>query len=378
MSPKKDEIDEKFMLMAIEEALKGLGRTSPNPCVGAVVTKHGVVIGRGYHHKAGTPHAEIHALNDVDQESEGATIYVTLEPCSHTGRTPPCCRALVQAGISKVVVGMTDPNPLVNGRGIKYLRDHGVEVKIGVLSEQCERINYPFIKKVTTGLPWMIMKAGVSLDGRLNYQKGQSGWITGSESSTAVHKLRDNVDAIMVGANTIKIDNPSLTTRLKAQGGRKSKDPIRIIVDSTLTVPLGSKVFNLASKAPTWIICSENVSKSKIAAIEDLGALVFPVQSSPQGIALEAALRRLANADVSSILVEGGAALHGSLLGAGLYDYAHLFYGPIFAGDAGVPLLSCLNVPGRETAIKLGSRVVESCGEDIHISGRFKYPQATT
>lgn len=367
--------DEHYMLLAIEEAKKGQGRTSPNPCVGAVIVQNDTIIGRGYHKKAGTPHAEINAINDVEREIAGATIYVTLEPCSHTGKTPPCCKAIVEAGFSRVVIGMTDPNPLVNGNGVKFLEDHGLDVESGVLSKECEAINYPFIKYITTGLPWMVMKAGVSLDGRLNYQTGESGWITGPESAHAVHKLRDTYDAIMVGANTAKIDNPSLTCRLPWDTDSPSKDPIRLVLDTSLDLPLNSKLFVNDSRAPTWVICSEEVVLEKVKLIEEKGIVVLRVPTREDGtLKLKDLLRKLGQEEVCSVLVEGGGALHGSFLQEKLYDYAYLFYAPLFAGDQGVPICSGIGVTGRDEAIKVETQDVIRCGEDFLVSGQIKYP----
>ncbi|MEN8189225.1 MAG: bifunctional diaminohydroxyphosphoribosylaminopyrimidine deaminase/5-amino-6-(5-phosphoribosylamino)uracil reductase RibD, partial [Thermodesulfobacteriota bacterium] len=207
-----EDIDAHFMRLALKEARKGQWKTSPNPCVGALVIKNGEIIGKGYHKKAGTPHAEIHALNDAGEHAAGSTVYVTLEPCNHAGRTPPCSHALVKSRVKRVVVGMGDPNPLVDGSGNSYLRAHGVDVTEGVLEEQCRAINLPFIKYITTRTPWVMMKAGVSLDGRISYQKGIGGRLTGPESSRYVHRLRHRMDAILVGIGTVEADNPSLTS----------------------------------------------------------------------------------------------------------------------------------------------------------------------
>ncbi|PIE60402.1 MAG: riboflavin biosynthesis protein RibD [Desulfobulbus propionicus] len=221
--------DEQYMQLAIEQAKKGRGRTSPNPAVGAVIVKDGVVIGKGYHKKAGTPHAEIHAIADAKESVEGATIYVTLEPCSHTGRTPPCTEAIIRNAFGRVVVGMEDPNPLVSGRGLEQLRAQGIHVRSRVLEHECRALNFPFLKHITTGLPWVIMKAGVSLDGRLAYERGKGGKVTGREVQQVVHGLRDQVDAILIGVETALIDDPSLTTRLENDDGQ---DPLRIVLDS--------------------------------------------------------------------------------------------------------------------------------------------------
>lgn len=365
--------DEKFMRLAIREARKGVGRTSPNPCVGAVIVKDNNVIARGYHKKAGTPHAEIHALRKAGSEASGATIYVTLEPCNHTGKTPPCSHALVEAGVGRVVVGMTDPNPVVNGSGIDYLRLHGIEVTSGVLQPQCEAINYPFIKHITRGLPWVIMKAGLSLDGRLNYKKGQSGWITGEQSLRDVHKMRNSVDAIMVGRGTVEIDNPSLTARIS---GVQSKDPVRVIIDSRLSTSIDAKVYNLTSEASTIVFCGEDATQYDIERFRSRGVLIYTVgKSDDHGLDLQQILAILGELNICSLLVEGGASLHGALLQQELYDYACLYYAPLFAGADGVPLIIGYGVDGRSTAPRLISPQRRKLGDDFVVSGKLDYPQ---
>ncbi len=366
----KEKLDKHFMRMALKEAAKGLGRTSPNPCVGAVIVKDGRVLGKGYHKKAGTPHAEINALADASASVAGATLYVTLEPCNHTGRTPPCSRAILAAGISRVVVGMTDPNPLVKGGGIEFLRNKHIEVQTGVLQDDCQGMNLPFIKHITQGIPWMIMKAGVSLDGRLNYQSGSSGWITGEQSARAVHKLRNSVDAILVGRRTVEIDNPSLTTRL-FRG--ESKDAIRIILDTDLLSPLEAKVYALDSPAPTWIACATDAPAARKTAFEHIGIRLLLIDRSAHGVDLHSLLKVLGRENICSVLVEGGAAVHGAFLCEKIFDYAHLFYAPLFAGDHGVPLITGYQVPDREAAPRLEELRHKRLGDDIMLSGRLCY-----
>lgn len=355
------------MSLALKEARKGRGKTSPNPCVGAVIVDGDQIIATGYHKKAGTPHAEIHALRQAGENAAGATMYVTLEPCSHTGKTPPCCEAVAAAGISKVVVGMQDPNPLVSGNGTRYLQQKGIEVIGPVLEQQCRAINRPFIKHITCGTPWVIMKAGVSLDGRLTYQKGNSGWITGPESKRRVHLLRHQVDAIMVGRGTVTIDDPSLTTRL---AGRRGKDPLRVIVDTGLRISPDAKVLHLTSSAPTWIFCGPGVSAEKVASLTTSGVVVHQVSVDVQGqVNLTEVLSVLGAAQITSLLVEGGGALHGSLLRQKLVDHVNLFLAPLFAGDSGIPLVTGLDVAGREQALRIAAPRYRRVGEDMMISG---------
>ncbi len=367
------ENDEHYMEIAILEAKKGEGRTSPNPCVGAVIVKNGRIISKGYHKKSGTPHAEVNAIRNAEEPLAGSTIYVTLEPCNHTGKTPPCTEMILKNGISRVVVGMTDPNPLVNGSGVAFLMENGLEVITGVLVDECEEIIRPFIKYITMGIPWMIMKGGISLDGKINYIKGKSGWITGKESVLEVHKIRDKVDAILVGGETVRIDNPALTTR---NHGVKGKDPIRVIVDTRLHLPLSSNVFHIESEAPAWVFCSTAASVEKISALRKLGVEVVAVEENSDGVDLEQVLKALGKAGVCSVLVEGGSRLHGSFLKEGLFDSACLFYAPLFAGDNGVPLVTGYSSKDSSSAARLVDVSYKRLGDDMMVSGRFEYAQA--
>jgi diaminohydroxyphosphoribosylaminopyrimidine deaminase/5-amino-6-(5-phosphoribosylamino)uracil reductase len=366
-----DSVDDRFMRLALREARKGLGRTSPNPCVGAVIVKDGQVIAKGYHRKAGTPHAEIHALGAARQSVRGATMYVTLEPCNHTGRTPPCTKAIVESGLARVVVGLRDPNPLVNGTGMAFLTARGVEVVSGVLEEECREMNRFFIKHIRTGLPWVILKAGVSLDGRLNYQRGQSGWITGPQAVAKGHRLRDEVDAILVGSGTVKIDNPSLTTRLANGGGR---DAIRVVIDSDLSTSLSSRVYDLHSQAPTWTFCRESAPAERRMAFESKKIRVIPVSGDRSGVSLKEVVNRLGQEGVCSLLVEGGAKIHGAFLKERLADFAHLLYAPIFVGDGGVALVESFVAKDRSSAPRLTGVRLRRLGEDVLVSGRLLYP----
>ena len=226
-------------------ASRALGRTSPNPLVGAIIVRNGRIVGKGYHRGAGTPHAEIHALTEAGRKANGADLYINLEPCCHHGRTPPCVDAIIQAGIKRAFVGIQDPNPLVRGKGIKRLREAGVWVKTGILEEACRKVNEVFIKYITTKRPFVILKAAASLDGKIAAVGGNAKWITNEKSRQYVHRLRDRVDAVLVGIGTVAKDDPMLTVRFQNRGGH---DPIRIVVDSTLKISLRAKVFNPLSK----------------------------------------------------------------------------------------------------------------------------------
>ena len=359
------------MQVALTEAQKGIGRTSPNPCVGAVVVNNGRIVGRGYHKKAGTPHAEIHALADAGSAARGATMYVTLEPCNHTGRTPPCSHAVCEAGISRVVIGCQDPNPLAQG-GADYLAAHGLEVESGVCEQECRALNYPFFKHVQTGLPWVVMKAGLSLDGRITYQQGRGGAITGEESREFVHGLRNRLDAILVGANTAVIDNPSLTTRLQNQKGR---DPLRVIIDSNLRTDPGARLFRQQSNAETWIFCTSSATKTsrrekRQQALIKAGAKIFPVPATKNGkVELKKVLQTLGEHGILSVLVEGGAAIFGSFLRHDLVDEVYLLQAPFFIGDQGQPLITGYSVDGEEQVKRLQELTVTRVGGDTLIHG---------
>lgn len=364
--------DEDYLQLAIIEAKKAKGRTSPNPCVGAVIIKDGHVISTGYHEKAGTPHAEVHALRRAGDIAQGATLYVTLEPCNHTGRTPPCSHAVVQSGIKRVVIGMMDPNPLVSGSGVQYLTDHSIEVTTGILEEQCRRINEPYFKYITTGLPLVVLKAGVSLDGRLNYRKGDSGWITGPKSLEMVHQARNEFDAILVGRNTIVVDNPSLTTRLDKGDGR---DPVRVILDSKLSLSKSSKILHLISDNYTWLFCCMTASQQSISELRALGVKVTQIPCDQDGLLdLTSVLKALAKEGIISLLIEGGGKIHSSFLKKRLADKVYLFYAPIIAGSGGVSFVSDLSVNDRDSAIKIKDVIYTQCGEDILIEGAIQYP----
>ncbi|MBU0484807.1 MAG: bifunctional diaminohydroxyphosphoribosylaminopyrimidine deaminase/5-amino-6-(5-phosphoribosylamino)uracil reductase RibD [Proteobacteria bacterium] len=356
------------MKIALREAKKGIGRTSPNPCVGAVVVKNGKVVGKGWHRKAGTPHAEVNALQDAGNQAKNSTIYVTLEPCNHTGRTPPCTEAIIAAGIKRVVVGMADPNPVVTGGGNKFLVSKGIVVSTGILEDECRAINRPFIKHIRTGLPWVIMKAGVSLDGRIATRTGHSSWITNDKSRAYVHRLRDQVDAILVGIGTALSDDPSLTTRLLSRRGR---DSIRVILDTHLRLPPSAKVLRQDSLAPTVIFCGPDINQVKKAALAEAGAIVKQVTMQGQGLNLAAVLAELGKMQVMSLLVEGGSDVHGSFLKNGLFDQANLFLAPVLIGSDGVPLLSGLGVEQVPQAPRLNQISVKRFDNDLMIEGFF-------
>ena len=358
------------MRIALREAAKGLGRTSPNPCVGAVIVKEGEILAKGYHKKAGTPHAEINALRKAGKKAAGGTMYVTLEPCNHTGRTPPCTEAILAAGINRVVIGMDDPNPSVAGKGGSYLQDKGVVVTSNILAERCRRLNYGFIKHITTGVPWVIMKAGVSLDGRIATHTGHSKWITCEKSRRQVHELRHRADAILVGIATVEADNPDLTARLP---GKKGIDPLRVILDSELRIKPEARVLKHESGAPTWIFCRRNASAEKIEILKEQGAKVFKVATGEDGrLSLREILAKLGKEQITSVLVEGGGIVHASFLRQGLYDQAYIFVAPVFVGGDGTPLVQAMGVEKVDLAPHFITTRTRRFDNDVLIEGLFE------
>lgn len=361
---------EKLMRLALKEAKKGEGRTSPNPAVGAVIIHDGNIVGRGYHKKAGTPHAEVNALLEAGQSARGGIMYVTLEPCNHSGRTPPCSHAVLKAGIKKVVVGMPDPNPHVAGGGSSYLRDHGVDVTTGVLEQECRWLNRAFLKHVDCGLPWVIMKAGLSLDGRIAAEGHKGGWITNEKSRRRVHRIRDGVDAILVGAGTALTDDPSLTTRLPVGG----QDPLRVVLDTNLRLKPTAKMLQQKSSAPTWIFCSNKADEEKKQNLEAAGAVVHRVAVDKKGqLNLTKVLKVLGKEHINSLLVEGGGEVHGAFIRQRLVDEAMLFIAPLMLGDDGVPLLGSLGVQKVEEGPRLRRIQTRRYDEDILVEGVFSW-----
>ncbi len=364
------DIDERFMKQVLRLARKGLGSTSPNPVVGALVVENGQIIGSGYHKKAGAPHAEIESISQAGERAKGSTIYVNLEPCNHYGRTPPCTKAILESGISKAVVGIPDPNPHVAGGGCKLLRSKGVEVKCGVLEEECTRLNEVYIKYVTKGKPFVILKGALTLDGWIATKTGNSTWITNEKSRKFVHSLRKRVDAIMVGVETIIADNPFLMPYLIR---RPDRAPVRVIADTNLRIPLHSRVFNSPKSALTIIAAGSNVSTTKKKAIEGLGARVIKCQMIDRQIDLADLLDRLAEMSISSVLVEGGAAIFGSMIREGLVDKFYIFIAPkILGGDNGIPFTRGPGCDIIENCLSLKVLMVRRFDDDIMIEA---YPK---
>jgi len=363
--------DEHFMKMALDLAKKGEGFTSPNPMVGAVIVKNGRVIGKGYHQAAGEPHAEVNAINDAGALAQGATLYVTLEPCNHTGRTPPCTEKILAAGIRRTVVAMHDPNPEVKGGGIDYLKHRGIEIKTGVCEDLAKKLNEIFIKYVKTNRPFTIIKCAATLDGRIATRTGDSRWVTGKEAREFVHRLRHAVDAIMVGINTVEKDDPSLTTRLtKGFGGLKGLDPVRIVLDTHLKIFEEAKVLQLDSDSDTIIITGCSISEHKKARIEQQGAKVIELPVKDGLIDLEVLMIRLGASGITSLLIEGGSRVIASALSAGIVEKVFFFFAPkILGGNDGVPICKGQGADSMENCIPVKDINVRRFGNDVMIQG---------
>lgn len=355
------------MERALELAMKGAGRTSPNPLVGAVIVKDGRVIGEGYHEVYGGPHAEVNAVASATEDVEGSTIYVTLEPCSHYGKTPPCAELLVRKKFRKVVIALTDPNPLVSGRGIAMLLDAGIEVVTGVLEEEARRQNEIFLKYIQTRRPFVIMKTAMTLDGKIATTTGASKWVTGEAAREEVHRMRNRVSAIMVGVNTILRDDPALTTRLP-QGGT---DPVRIIVDSTLRIPLNAKVLTLDSPKKTVVATTGRADKEKLAALSAMENVeVITVQEKDFRVDLTWLMGWLGECRIDSVLVEGGSELNFSMLEEGLVDKVVAFIAPkLFGGREAKTPVGGDGFVEVEDAVLLHDIRTATFGDDIMVEG---------
>lgn len=355
---------EYYMRQAIRLALKAKGKTFPNPLVGAVVVKNGSIVGRGYHKMAGEYHAEVAALTNADGEALGSRLYVTLEPCQHFGKTPPCVDMIVESGVSEVIVATRDPNPVNNGKGILKLRRNGIKVIEGVLKKEATRINEIFNKYITTGLPFVIVKVAQSLDGKIATYTGESRWITSDEARRYAHKLRADADAILVGVNTILKDDPLLTVRyrLRAQG---LSQPIKIILDSKLRTPPDARIFSKTeSQAPVIIATSKNALLNRIRRLEKKGARILFIKS------LHGLMKQLAALEISSVLIEGGGETIASALRERLVDKIYIFIAPKLIGGRDAPTsVEGDGVTHIGDAIRLKDIRCRRFGEDLLIEG---------
>lgn len=349
--------DRDYMERALALAERGRGRTSPNPMVGCVVVRDGAVIGEGCHERAGDAHAEVNALRDAGDVTD-ATVYVTLEPCCHEGKTPPCVDLLKARKPARVIAAMEDPNPQVSGRGIEALRGAGVPVELGLMEDEARRLNEVFIKYVTTGTPFVIAKCGMSLDGKIATRTGDSQWVTGEASRHLVHQLRNEVDAILVGSRTVMLDDPSLTTRLRDE---KTRDPIRVILDAGEYLDGNRRVFQLASEAPTWVATPDG-------GVCEAADAVLHIPGDDDAIDMQALMKELASREVTSVLIEGGGTTHASAFEAGIVDKVMFFVAPkIIGGREAVSAVEGLGIEQMSDAIMLKDMTATPLGQDILI-----------
>ena len=363
--------NEELMHRCLKLAKNGRGNTNPNPLVGCVIVKNGMIIGEGYHKKFGEAHAEVNAIRSALENVEGSEVYVNLEPCSFYGKTPPCTDLLIEKRIKKVYVAMLDPNPRVNGNGVKKLRDAGIEVEVGLLQEDAQQLNEAFTKFITKKLPFVTLKIAQSLDGKIALRNGKSKYITSEESLKKVHELRAEHAAVLVGAGTVKSDNPELTVRL-AEG----RHPARIILDGNLSLPIDSKVFS-DGKIRTILFYSarsEKVSKSarrKLEIWKNQGVETYPLRTGPNGkITVHAVLKKTAELGIASLLVEGGTSVFSQFIKSGLADKLHLFVAPKILGD-GKGFADEIELKNLSQAVKLRKVEVTQIGDDQLITGYF-------
>jgi len=357
------ERDGAFMRAAIELARRGRGRTAPNPCVGALLVKGGRVLARARTADGGAPHAETRALARAGAAARGATLYVTLEPCAHTGRTPPCVDALIAARLKRVVVGIVDPDPRTSGRSLRRLRAAGIEVALGVERAACAELHEGFASRVTRGRPFTTLKLAASLDGRIATESGDSRWITGPAARAAVHALRAQVDAIAVGSATALADDPELTAR---RGSRIVHRPVRIAVDTGLVVPATARLFAPNPMGASISLCGPRPAPRRRARLERAGVRLVPVPARGGHLDLRAAWRALGRLGVNDLLVEGGGQLAAALLRARLVDRMHFFVAPVIIGVEGRPVLGALQVKRLAKALRPSRISWHRLGPDLH------------
>ncbi|RTE09663.1 bifunctional diaminohydroxyphosphoribosylaminopyrimidine deaminase/5-amino-6-(5-phosphoribosylamino)uracil reductase RibD [Paenibacillus whitsoniae] len=364
--------DEAYMRLALQLAQSALGQTGINPVVGCVLVNDGRIVGMGAHLKRGQGHAEVLALQMAGEEARGSTAYVTLEPCSHHGKTPPCSNRLIEAGVRRVVVAATDPNPLVAGSGIARLREHGVDVTTGLLAEESERLNEAFVKYIVTRLPFVTMKTASTLDGRIAAKTGDSKWITSPASRAFVHTLRHRHQGIMVGVDTVIADDPQLSAR----GDVPAVQPVRIVADSQLRIPPGARVLSEQDRQPTILLASEQAPAERRAALEARGVTVLTCGDGPQ-VDLRLAMRQLGEREIGSILLEGGGRLNGAMLEQRLIDKMVLMFAPkIIGGGPAAPVnIDFAGFAKMADAIELDRLKVEQFGPDVCLTGYPMYKE---
>lgn len=363
------------MGLALRLAARGKGRTSPNPMVGAVVVSGGRIVGRAYHRRAGEPHAEVLALHEAGPRARGATLYLTLEPCCHHAkRTPPCVPLLIAAQLRRVVVAMKDPNPLVRGRGIQALRRAGISVSVGCLQEEAAALNRIYAHWVTTGRPWVILKAGMTLDGKIATARGESKWITGPIARREAHRLRSEVDAILVGVGTVQADDPGLTVRLPRRGGKtgavRPLQPLRVIADSNLTIPSIASVLTQLTRAKTMIATTTNAPPRRVQKLRNAGIEVLQLPAQRGLVPPVKLLRELARRGISVLLLEGGGTLNAALWKGDLVNEVRFFVAPLLLGGQDAKSVIGGDSPARlAEAVRLQELRIRKVGEDFLLQG---------
>jgi len=357
--------DHRFMAQAIRLAKLGLYTTNPNPRVGCVLVKDGLVVGEGYHLRAGEPHAERNAIAAAGEQARGTTAYVTLEPCCHHGKTPPCSDGLIEAGISRVVAAMLDPNPLVAGKGMQQLQDAGIEIDSGLLEAEAMAINPGFIKRQHTGLPYVRCKLAMSLDGRTAMASGESKWITGPEARMDVHRLRARSSAIITGIETVLADDPSMNARLD---NVDVVQPLRVVLDSSLRMSPNAKMLGLDGEV--LIACSAAANQQRLQLLERAGAEVLRQDEVSERIDLESLLRQLAEREINEVMLETGAVLAGSYMAAGLIDELVVYIAPHLMGAGARGLLEIPGLERMQDRVNLEIMDLRQVGQDLRITAR--------
>jgi len=361
--------DEEYMRLALTLAGQAQGRTSPNPMVGCVVVRNGQIVGQGYHRQAGTPHAEVHALAAAGDEANGATLYVTLEPCSHFGRTPPCADAIIRAGVKRVVAAMVDPNPLVAGKGLSRLRAAGIEVATGLLATEAARLNEAFIKAITIGLPLITYKAAFTVDGKLATASGDSRWVSSEASRQLVHQMRNRYDVIMVGSETVLLDDPQLNCRYP--GGR---DPIRLVVDGELRTPVTAQILRSSATAPCILATTQAAPAPKLAQLSALPGVEIWSYPTPRYVPLPDLAADIRKRGWNSVLLEGGGKLAGAMLAAGLIDKVEFFLAPKLLGGDGLSPFAGGEPKRMADALHLYDLAISLATGDIHLTAYLHPP----
>lgn len=358
--------DQYYMKRVIRLARKGIGNVSPNPAVGSVVVKEEHILAEGYHQRFGGPHAEVEALSKLGRsESSGSTLYVNLEPCNHHGKTPPCTEAIRDAGITRVVVGMEDPNPLVKGTGIARLRSAGIEVSVGMMEKECRHLNESFITCIEKERPFVTLKIAQTLDGKIATASGLSRWITGESARKEVHRMRKASDAVLVGVNTVIEDDPALTVRhVRGRGGK------RIVLDSKLRTPLSAKLMRMSDRQNTIIVHTSLASDGKVKAFKKAGVGLWRLKRAKDQISIHALMRRMSEERICSVLVEGGEAVFSSFMKAGIVDRIVAFVAPTIFGE-GKSCFSRLNIQHPKARVRFKEISWKRIGQDMMFEGRL-------